>query len=661
MRTRLLAVPVLSLIACSPEGLAGLQPPGTGVREVSHSVAVRFDSSATVLTVSRQLHNDTFEYQALNRHLPLPDGAIATSLRVGTDGHWQRAPELASNEETAVRWNELTSPGEATPATLGLLEWAWGGGVDLNLFGEAPGATVDVEYQVELSPRYESGALTFDYPLEDQSDVWFAPPQFHLAEAPAATIENVLDESPDRAPTGFRVSQPRTPREYADARWATWAVGPERTMWRLEVDAAPQLEPAPVRPNVVFAIDASWSEDAEGIASQLELIGPYLASSPDALVEIVVYRRFAERLFGRFVPAADVARMLAAVPKERLAPGNGSHLERGAGLAAEALSQVPGTGRVVLFTDEVLREGFTNELALSALAPAPADAVVHLVARSSSSGHELWELRNDDAPLSPIAAAHGGVFFRISGHPGDPAQAARTLLGLVRPIRIDNFQVEAKGLVDDVVDVDSTLQEGATIRRSAIGARPPSEVTLTGKIWARDFHRVVRVDAPLCARLPGLAVGDEELRSQLSDEELLRAAFTAHAVSPVTSYLSAPPEASASTAGVLRGLEGGLGLRGIGCGGCGGSSTCGFGHAGRAVDLQAALRALLAPGIAACEQRLGDVPMATFSIEATGDEVVEVQVKASSAALGDCLTEAAWAIRLTPEFSWHRTYEVTSR
>lgn len=660
MRQPLVAVSVLSLIACSPEGLAGLQPAGTGVTEVSHSVAVRFDPSATVLTVTRQLRNDTFEFQALNRHLPLPEGAIATSLRVGTDGHWQRPPALASTEETTVRWSELTSPGEAAPSTLGLLEWAWGGGVDLTLFGVAPGATVDVEYQVELSPRYESGAMLFDYPLEEQADVWLAPPQFHLAEAPSASIENVLDESPDRTPTGFRVRQPRAPREYADARWATWSLGPDRTLWRLEVDAAAQLEAAPVQPNVVFVVDGSWSEDEAGIAAQLELIPGYLANTPDAQVEIVLYRRFAERLFGRFVPAGDVARMLASVPRPRLAPGNGSNLELGAGLAAQALAQSAGPGRIVIFTDEALRDGFTPEAALHALAPAPRDTVVHLVARTASSGPELWENRDDLAPLSPVAAAHGGVFLRVGGRPGDPEQAARTLLGLVRPIRIDSFQVEAKGLLEDHLNLDSTLLEGATIRQTAIGERPPAEVTLTGKIWARDFRRVVTLDGSLAARLPGLAVGDDELREELSEEELKTAAFAAHAVSPLTSYLSAPPGASASTAGVIVGSTGDLGVRGMGCGGtCGGSSGCDFGYSGRTIDLPALLRALLAPGVAACERQPGEAALASVRLEATGDEVVGVEVSAPSPELSACLTEAAWALRLPPAFGWHRTYEVT--
>ena len=77
--------------------------------------------------------------------------------------------------------------------------------------------------------------------------------------------------------------------------------------------------------NVVFAIDASHSEGPEGIAAQLELIEPYLANVPDAQVELVICRRHAERLFGRFVPASDVARLLASTQAERLAPGNGSN------------------------------------------------------------------------------------------------------------------------------------------------------------------------------------------------------------------------------------------------------------------------------------------------------------------------------------------------
>ena len=46
-------------------------------------------------------------------------------------------------------------------------------------------------------------------------------------------------------------------------------------------------------------------------------------------------------------------------------------------------------------------------------------------------------------------------------------------------------------------------------------------------------------------------------------------------------------------------------------------------------------------------------------LEATGDEVVGVAVSAPSDGLAECLTEAAWAIRLSAPFVAHRLYDFT--
>lgn len=636
-------------------------PADAKVSELSHSVAVRFERGAGLLTVTRQLHNDSADYQEVNHLIPLPEGAIATALRIGAGERWQTETLLAS-DEAEERWNHLTGPGEAAPSTIGLLQWSWGAGVDLSLFGIAPGATVTVEYDLELPPRYEAGSLAFDYPREDS---WKAP-EFHFSRAPAATAEEVRDEDPqsNRGVVSFRVRQPRPEIDRVDARWALYPLA-GRMIWRLELDAAVVLEPAPARPNVVFVIDASHSEGPEGIAAQLELLAPYLANAPDAQVELVLYRRSAQRLFGRFVPAGDVARLLAGTAAEQLAPGNGSNLELGARLAAEALSQLPGPGRIVLFTDERLRDGFSNQAAIAGLARAPRDTVVHLVERQPTGGSLLNESRDDNAPLAPIAAASGGVFLRVGGHPVDPEQAAHALLGLVRPIRIDHFTIEARGLAGDQLDVPTELLEGSTLRLMALAERPPEQLTLTGKIWARDFRRVISIDGNLADRMPGLAIGDDELRAQLTDEEVRAAARSSHAVSPLTSYLSAPPDAAPSTIGVVRVGLGGISGSGVGCyggSGCGFSFGCtGEGTSGVAPDYPSLLRALLAPGVERCERQYGDATLASVSLEATGDEVVAVETAAPSPELSACITEAAWSIRLSLLFTAHQTYRVDLR
>lgn len=653
MRKPTLAAAVLSLWACSPEDLAALDRHGeAAITELSHVVLVRFEDGAARLTVKRQLRNQGEDFESLSHHLELPRGAIATSLRVGTDGRWPEPATLTSNEDADARWEELTGPGTATPSTLGLLEWSWSGGLDLEIFALAPGSTVTVEYDLQLEPGYRAGELSFEYPQEEPAEGLIAP-RFELASG-ALTALLPEEAEPSSTPEGFRLTSRQDPREVVDARWATYPIETDRTLWRLEIDAASELGSAPVRPNVVFVVDASHSEGPEGIAAQLELIEPYLANARDAQVEVVIYRRFAERLFGQFVPAAEVGRRLAATP---ITPGNGSNLELGARLAAEALSQMGGTGRVVLFTDEALRFGFSNQVAIEALKAAPAHTVAHLVSRvSGSGGSELSEDRDDGAPLSPIAAAHGGVFLRVIGEVGDPLFSADTLLGLIRPVRIDSFAVEAEGVE---LSVDTPFYEGEMIRQTAIAAMPGEQVTLTGKLWAKDFKRVVAIDPRLSNRLPGIAVGDEDLRRQLSDDELRTVAHLSHAVSPVTSYLAIPPGAAPSSFGTFGRGYGGIGMSGIGCGGTSCTMGCGWGTARASVDFTGVLRALLAPGLAACEQRHGEAGQMSLLLEATGDELVDVAILAASADLEACLTEAAWGIRLGTEFVTHRTYELT--
>jgi hypothetical protein len=91
--------------------------------------------------------------------------------------------------------------------------------------------------------------------------------------------------------------------------------------------------------------------------------------------------------------------------------------------------------------------------------------------------------------------------------------------------------------------------------------------------------------------------------------------------------------------------------------GCGGHSTsCGFGFATTVPDTEALVRALLAPGLAACEAQHGSVSGATLQLEATADEVVDVGVVAPSDGLRDCLVEAAWALRLDERFTRHTSW-----
>lgn len=634
MRQPTVVAALVSLLACSPEDLAGVQQAHSGVTELRHVIEVHFVEGGVRLEVTRALRNDSNFVRSFSQHVTVPEGAIATSLRLGRGADVLPAP-LSTQEQVDATWDLLTSPGDAEPVPVGKLEWAYDGELSLALFGLPPHETVTVGYDLMLAPTYEAGVLAFHFP--HQTDA--LQPRFERADA-----EETVD--------GFIVHRQHFTQPVADVRWATSPLETDRTVWRLEVDAAPQLEPAPVNPRIVFVIDASHSEGPEGIAAQVELLTPYLANTPDAQVEVVVTRRVAERLFGRFVPAADVAALIKT-NAVRLGPGNGSNLDEGAALAARALSEVGGPARVVLFTDERLRGAFSNEATIEKLAGAPRDTVVHVVSRTGKTSGSLVLVRNDEAPLAPIATATGGIFVSAAGHESDD-DAVVTLRHLVRPVRVDAFKVEAEGM-DRIVD--DVLNEGTTLRLHGLEARPPEFVTVTGKIWAREFRRVVPVDAALSQRLPGLAVGEREFRSLLTDDEVRSAAFLSQAVSPFTSYLAAPSSAAPSTAGgAYVGASYGVSSR---CGGCSLRSTCGL-RGGRIMkDLTPLLRQLLQPGVSACESKLAEVAQGHVSVEATGDEVVDVTVSGASPPMSECLTEAAWALRLSGEFKpYHRHWAV---
>lgn len=620
MRSSFLAFACV-VAACTPGA-----PPGFAgaVVELSHRVKVRsFDANAR-LEVSRQFHNDTDEVQTLSRVVSLPKGAIATSLRVarGTEAP-VRAP-LSTEERVTADWERLTGPGDAEPALIGKLDWALDDELRLELFGLPPHETVTVGYDVSVEPTYSAGVLTFTYPRQDDAVV---TPEFERAD---------VDETDE----GFVVHRQQFTDAIADVRWATAPVDTDRTLWRLELDVAAQLTPVPVAPHVVFVLDASFSQGPNGIEKQLELLAPYLANTPDARVEVVVARRFAERLFGTFVAVEDVPTLLER-NAHRLALGNGSNLDDGAALAASALSGVAGPARIVLFSDGRLRRAFSTDATREALARAPRDTVVHVVDRFAPSRRALEVRRNDDGPLDALVEPSGGLAVIVVGAVGDGA--TKELASLVHPTRLDALQVDAPGL--DLATED-WLEQGATLRLKGVAARPPAFVTVTGKLWRREFRKVVGEDDGLARRLPAMAVGEPELRLALSDDELRSVAFLSQAVSPVTSYLAVPPGAAASRAGSPF-WSGDLGHLG---GGVSFSTTCGLGGWRRAVDLEAQLEQLLAPARAACEARLGVKSTAQVRVEVTNDEIVDVEVLRENVTMAACLREAAWAIRLGQQF-----------
>lgn len=581
----LIAVLMLSC-ACSAEDLAAWEASRPALVELSHTDKAQLREGMVIIHVTRALRNDGPPGVELTETIDLPEGGIVTSFQ-GAKG------ELLEATEADARWDALLSPGDAAPATSASLRWKEVNQVELKLFGLATGETITIDYDIQVPPQFIDGEWRVD--------------QFRF---------------------------PREPINKVEAKWALLRLAPNRTLWRLELDAAEIFEPAPVKPNVVFAIDASHSQGEAGIAAQLDLVAPYLAHAPDAQVEIVVYRRYAERLFHRFIPAADA---IAAVRTLHLKPGNGSNLDRAAQAAADALKETTGPARVVLMTDEQLRDGFHPADAISAFR----DTVVHVLARSFVDDRALELTRIENTPLADIAV--GGIFARIDGDVRHLDTAPDALLHLVRPTHLDHFSVGD-------LDVPATLEPGDSLRYAAITDAPAGELTIRGQLWSVPYEQTVRADAALTRWLPGIAIGSRELEYQLEDDEVLALARGVRAVSRMTSYLASPPLAGASTIGqeAQRLALHGFGTRSsCGCGGAFSSGCSGVRVAGPAPDCVEALQALL---VATANCGPGDV-----AIETTGDEIVDV--------ISDdaCLTEAAWALRLPPLFTRHDTYALSMR
>jgi hypothetical protein len=624
------------------------EPAAAEVVERAHLVSVDFVPGAATLRVTRRFQNTAPTHRGLRLHLPLPEDGVVTGFRTSTrDGALEPAA-LVSAEEASAQWAHLTAPGLAAPSTLARLDWSPGDdGVEFELFGLPPSELVEVRYDILAPAHYEAGAVSVDVPVPPATSGLLAP------SFPAGLV----DEAAGLEDT-VRLARAWVTDEVLDARWGTFPLDAERTLWRLELDVAPVLSRLPVRPAVVFAVDASHSQGPAGIAAQLALLAPYLAHVPDARVEVVLYRRFAERLFGAFIPAAEVAARLASLPPERLAPGNGSHLDRAAQLAAEALARESGERRLVLLTDGALREALTPDVLSASMVGLPADTIVHVVERAAERGERaLRTSRDDDTPWARVASTWGGIFARVSGSVADAPQATRAVLELVRPVRLDGFTVDAPGLKGDL-EPEPELEEGEGLRVAGIGAAVPEAVTVTGRLWAREVRFAVTANPTFSSRLPALAVGTPSLRASLSEDELLTASFVSGVLSPVTSFLAAPRDAAPSVIGVDKGFGVG-GVGGISCGSrCSFGTSCAFGASTGSFDAASHLRQLLAPALAECAARHGDASGATLTIENTWDEVVDVAAHAPSAALADCLTEVAWNLRLTRAFGAHRRLQL---
>ncbi|MBK9035806.1 MAG: VWA domain-containing protein [Myxococcales bacterium] len=593
-------------------------------------------------------------YDVLNRsrfadraavQLELPASAVVVGLRQRVGGDWVPGRLLAADAAAGRFEAYLDAP---FVAARGAALLTGDHGVHELALAHVPArGRVGVEYEAVVPACYARGEWLVIFPQLDDAPTLTAPGG--RIEAAALTSKRLGVPVGD-ACVGFGVSdaQPddvvltwRGPSGPGAIGTVTSVRAASQTITAVDVAVAPRLAEVPRRAAVVFVIDASKSQGADGVADQLAIVRGYLAHAPDARVELVVVRRAARRLFGELVPAREVAARLAALPPQALAVGNGSHLDRGLELAATVLAAASGPRRLVAFTDDRLRPDLADADLRQALAPLPLDAVAHAILPTVGAAEVVREL---DHHLVQVIDGWGGIVATVAGA-GDPAP----LLELVRPIRIEQLTLGGAPLVDEV-------REGDGYRHVAIDADAGA---VAGLIWGRTWSPTVAAGPADRIRAGRLALG---LGLALDDADVLA---LAHLTGAVTAFTSLLADRAAWTPGGLPddGFEpAGVSISSI----CGGSSST-YGHSMPSVLVGQAslgpprpeLRSLLAERVAGCAVGLDADPwVLDVEVATTGVEVVDVVARARGVAdlaaqvrFEACAIEAGWALNLDPGFA----------
>ena len=431
------------------------------------------------------------------------------------------------------------------------------------------------------------------------------------------------------------------------ARYGRAIAGPHKHFARFEVDVAPQLAKLPRKASVVFVVDASHSVGERGLRAQLDVLLAFLSHIPDAQAEIVLYRRRARRLFSRFVAAPEVLAALTRAQRDgALKLGNGSALEGGVALATQLLKERSGPRFAVLSTDTLLRPRWHIKDGLEPLARLPKDVVVHVALPKLDGAPTARDRRDDAHALAPLAAKHNGVLLHISGLPSQKSSSlTRVVLGLVRPVRLDDFQVVGEVLG---VATPAQLAEGAGRREFVTLPKTPRGIEISAKLWARTIRRRIGTTPPF-DRATAAFVFSLDRHRALDRKQMLRLARFGRVVSPVTSYLAIEPGVRPSRVGLERGRGGGSGMGyGSGSGRLGGR---------RGWRSRPSLQHLVTPLVQRCQKAH---PAAvgwqlSLRVETTYHEIVDVQAGTKKpSALDRCVIEGVWSLALERHAFWQR-------
>ncbi len=662
-----------------------LVPSVTGAGELSsmHALEVRDASHRVTVTVDGRVARFRITHTLLSRDrrgdqaflgVDLPAEGAAVGLRARARGRWLGG-QLLDAATADDRFQLLTTSGRpGAGGGAALLAWEDTGQVTVAAFPVARRRPVELEITAVAPLCYHAGLAVAYYPLPEAGSIaapalavigaprhWLVRPGSRPPAAIASRWKALAGEcaGPDGS---LAIVVERAPRAALAVAAASLDLASGRRIVRVEIDAARELAPVPRGARVLFVLDGSRSLGAAGMAAQLDLVRGYLAAVPDAAFEIVIYRRHAARLFGRFEPARRAAAALRSVPARALALDNGSHLDAGLAMAGALARGARGPVRVVAFNDDLVRGALDARAMAAALGRLPAGSIAHLVELEGGTGDFAWQRADDHALAAPVMAT-GGLLVFMSGDAAVSAGAA--MFGLVRPLVVDGLRIDGDPLGDLAGELDDQggLPAGHGLRLSALldAGGPRDPLVARGRIWGRELVLPIAVDRALEAALPALVFGGADW-SELDDAERADAARRGGVVSPATSYLvelDDRPTAHDQT----------LGASGCGCDASGsltGSATrvgtigaSGRSRPGPEPDRQALLAGALAARLRACAALHGGARL-ELVVETTLDEVVDVTASARGrAALAACAAEAVWALALDSHFDQpHATFRV---
>jgi hypothetical protein len=611
--------------------------------EIAHRVSFALVApDVAVLTVTRTFAPRSMEEgMRLDGELGLPSGSVVTSFAFRSGGRWRKGrlrPSEPIDEPTKRR----------QPVGARSEPWASLEGTN---FGAVHLLTPSLPMVREAQIRYTLWAQA--EPMRGGRRWLYCDDLFNSNEGEGLLPEISLPSGhPElrvrpESKTCVAIEKTEPDARAPAARFGVYQLGAKAWWWWLELAVPERIAAAPALPvsaPIVFVLDASRSQGRlGGLPTQLAIVRAALANMSDADVELVLTSRTAQRVFGRFVPAAKLSELLPADLAGRPL-GNGSFLDRGAARAAEALAETAKPGRIVLMTDGQLRSRFSQSATIASLRRAPAGTVVHLVyPESSGSPEELRHHRPEG--LSEMSAVFGGAAYSVNVEKkaGSLVPPSPQLLrDLIRPGALESIDVSDASRADrpdwpEWLETHRVEAGGSQTWKGLSQTRPPARLTLTGWLWGKKLELSIRPARAFERRLARLANSDETLMgcesTTRSEKDALRQGFLTQGL---TFWVPGTGEAESYGSGSS-------------------PYSCSEGSGGGGTSAPPSKPQDLLPHVGKALEPCGLVsdPAGRIQakVETNGDEILDVVIEGAKEQDGRCMEEVLWGLSLPADFN----------